>query len=68
MILSVVLLQLVSTVYSGAVLQLQMLSFDNSNKRLWDGSCCYLWCIASCDPVFQFELDLSTGYVDAVDI
>lgn len=49
----------VTPVDGAAVLQLQMLQFDNSAGKDWDGSSCD-W-LTSCDHIFTFNLDLSSG-------
>lgn len=45
----------------GAVLQLQMITFNNEHNKNWDGSCCDPWCWSDCDHKFMFNLDLATG-------
>ena len=64
LVLAAWLLQLAVRASEGtAVLQLQMVTYDNSVSKLMDGSCCdpFPFCWAKCDHIFKFGLDLSTG-------
>ena len=53
--------QVFEGVYGGAVLKLQMVSYENPKEKLWDDSCCDQFCWGSCDHTFKFSLDLANG-------
>lgn len=63
-IVTIVVTKLVNVVSGGAVLQLQMVRYENSASKDWSGSCCDLFCWSKCDHIFTFNLDLSAGLVN----